>query len=192
MFDARLYPADWKKRRREKLAAAGYRCEECGVAHKSIQQNTRSGEDYMVYLSIAHKEQYQTWARDAETMVLCQRCHRRYDRQFRRRAGTTRTYTPISYVTVFVQQDGREVPVGDAKTYDDLRDMVAALPEYTAFSIHMMMHQAIVGNGLYQKLGHGGRVEVHGEYGACVGLSTQLPPLSAFRARRFPEGKEGR
>src|SRR5690348_16363670 len=83
MFEAELYPPEWRAMRREKLAQANYRCEACGVEHLAVRQNTRTGTPYLVYLSIAHKQQYETWKKEAETMVLCQRCHRRYDRQFR-------------------------------------------------------------------------------------------------------------
>jgi hypothetical protein len=75
MFEAALYPPQWRANRRAKLAQANYRCEECGVRHRSVRQNAKTGEDYSVYLSIAHKQQYETWKKDAETMVLCQRCH---------------------------------------------------------------------------------------------------------------------
>ncbi|GHO62326.1 hypothetical protein KSC_012180 [Ktedonobacter sp. SOSP1-52] len=189
MFDARLYPAEWRALRRQKLEAAGYRCEACGVLDRSVMKSARTGEDYMVYLSIAHKKQYQTWLREAETMVLCQRCHRRYDRQFRRKGGA-RTYTPISRIDVYVQEGGRSVLAGEARTYDDLRDLVAAMPEHTSFEVHMVMHMAIVGNGLYVKEEQGGIVKVLAEYGACVGLAPQLPPLATFKIKHArKEGK---
>lgn len=189
MFDARLYPAEWRVLRRQRLEEAGHCCQECGAAHRSVQKNTRTGEDYMVYLSIAHKQQYQTWLPDAEVMVLCQRCHRRYDRQFRRKGGA-RTYTPISRVDVYVQDGGRSVLAAEARTYDELRDIVAALPEQTGFEVHMVMHMAIVGNGLYVKEEQGGMVKVLAEYGACAGLAAQLPPLATFRVNRArKEGK---
>src|SRR6266516_5832025 len=106
MFEAALYPPQWRAIRRAKLAQANYRCEECGVRHRSVRQNTRTGEDYTVYLSIAHRNQYVTWKKDAETMVLCQRCHRRYDRRFRRKAGR-RYLTPVGYASLSVRPDRR-------------------------------------------------------------------------------------
>ncbi len=107
-FESELYPPEWRATRQAKLKAANYRCEECNVRDRTIQLN-RNQEPYIVYLSIAHKKQYQTWMRNAETMVLCQRCHRRYDRQFRRKTGA-RTHAPIGCIKVFVElENGGEV-----------------------------------------------------------------------------------
>jgi len=169
MFEAALYPAEWRATRRAKLAQANYLCEECGVRHRSVQQNTRTGEDYTVYLSIAHRNQYETWKKDAETMVLCQRCHRRYDRRFRRKAGR-RYLTPVGYASLYIQQgqQAMQTLVAMARTFDDLRDMVAALPDTTIFEIQLLMNGAIVGNGHYYKDADG--VSVLREFGACQGL----------------------
>src|SRR5438552_2157189 len=128
MFEAELYPPQWRAIRREKLTQVNYYCEACGVKHLAIRENTTTGDPYIVYLSIAHKRQYETWKRDADTMVLCQRCHRRYDRQFRRKAGR-RYLTPIGYARVYVEYGSKLSPAGPACTFDDLRDIVAALPD---------------------------------------------------------------
>jgi hypothetical protein len=169
MFEAALYPSEWRATRRARLAQAQYCCEECGVPHRSLRQNTKTGEDYLVYLSIAHRKQYETWKKDAETMVLCQRCHRRYDRRFRRKAGR-RYLSPVGYASLYVQ-DGRHPAaalVGMARHFDELRDMVAALPDATTFDIQLVMNGAIVGNGHYYKDMDG--VSVLQEFGACQGL----------------------
>jgi hypothetical protein len=157
MFEAALYPPEWRATRRAKLAQANYRCEECGVRHRSVRQNTKTGEDYTVYLSIAHRNQYETWKKDAETMVLCQRCHRRY-------------LTPVGYASLYVPQGQQtmQVLVGMARTFDELRDMVAALPDTTMFEVQLLMNGAIVGNGHYYKDADG--VSVLREFGACQGL----------------------
>ncbi len=167
MFDANLYPPQWQAIRREKLAQVNYCCEECGVQHLAVQHNTKTGTPYMVYLSIAHKKQYETWKRDAETMALCQRCHRRYDRQFRRKAGR-RYLTPIGYARVYIQQASQLVLAGMARTFDDLRDILAALPDAASIEIQLIMNAAIVGNGHYVKTADG--VSVRREFGACQGL----------------------
>lgn len=167
MFDAQLYPAQWRAIRRDKLREANYCCEECGVQHLSERQNTRTGARYIVYLSIAHKQQYQTWKKDADTMVLCQRCHRRYDRQFRRK-GLVKSYTPVGYAKVYTESEGKEVLAGMPRTYAELVDVVAALPADAEFSVQLVMNVAIVGNGLYRKTEDG--VLVLAEYGACQGL----------------------
>jgi hypothetical protein len=55
-----------------------------------------------------------------------------------------------------------------ARTFDELRDLVAALPDMTTFDIQLVMNGAIVGNGLYHKDADG--VSVLREYGAGLGL----------------------
>jgi hypothetical protein len=165
MFEAELYPKQWRAIRQEKLERAGYRCEQCGVKHLDIQQGHK-GTPYMVYLSIAHKNQYETWKKDAETLVLCQRCHRRYDRQFRRKAGR-RYLTPVGYARLSVGQGKSKMLVGMARTFDELRDMVLTLPD-SEFEVHLVMNLAIVGNGVYRKVDD--QVRVLREYGACQGL----------------------
>ena len=165
-FLSEIYPPRWRALRRTKLAQAGYCCQECGVEHLSTRQNTKTGEDYLVYLSIAHKKQYQTWMKEAETMVLCQRCHRRYDRQFRRK-GKARTFAPVGYAKVLVEDDGKEVVAGVFTTYRDLRDLIDALPNGTPFGLHLVMNMAIVGNGSYLKHSDDD-IAIEREYGACV------------------------
>ncbi len=179
-FESELYPPDWRKKRKTRIQQAGGCCEECKVPDRTIRNNTHDGEPYIVYLSIAHKNQYETWMRDAETMVLCQRCHRRYDRQFRRKGGT-RTYTPIGYIKVFVELErGREVLAGMAKTYDELRAIVAAFPTDTDFTCLSVINLAVVGNGSYTKDEEEAFI-VHSEHGACVGLGQQLFPIKRLR-----------
>jgi hypothetical protein len=166
-FQPELYPPDWRALRQRKLEAAGYRCESCGIAHMATRQNTRTGANYLVYLSIAHKKQYETWKVDADTMVLCQRCHRRYDRQLRRKAGQ-RHHTPIGYASLYLEHHGRKVLVEMARTYDELRDVVAALPDGVQFEVHLVVNQAVVGNGMYQR--HVDEIVMVHEFGACQGL----------------------
>src|SRR2546421_5950834 len=134
-FISECYPPRWRELRRIKLQQAGHCCQECGVKHLSIRQNSKTGENYLVYLSIAHKKQYQTWMKDAETMVLCQRCHRRYDRQFRRK-GKARRFIPIGYAKVVVQDADREVVAGGAPTPGGLWGVGDALPDWPAVVVH--------------------------------------------------------
>jgi hypothetical protein len=168
-MDKRLYPPDWDVQRKVRIQQAGGRCQVCGVAQFSWRQSPRTGQPYLVYLSLAHRNQYETWKEDADTMVLCQACHRRYDRRFRRKAGR-RYASPVGYAALYVQ-DGRS-PVhacaGHARSYDDLRDMVATLPDETLFEVQLIVNQAVVGNGSYHKAGDG--VAILREYGACQGL----------------------
>ena len=164
-FISEMYPPRWRELRRIKLAQVNYCCQECGVQHLSLRQNVKTGEDYLVYLSIAHKKQYQTWMKEADTMVLCQRCHRRYDRQFRRKHKAL-SHTPVGYAKVYAHDGDREVVAGVTATYAELHEVVDALPDGTPFELHLFMNNAIVGNGSYVKSGTD--VEVLQEYGACV------------------------
>src|SRR5205814_4557112 len=121
------YPPEWRPDRAARLKEVGYRCEGCSIADRAVRESA-AGQPYMVHLSIAHRNQYETWKRDADTMVLCQKCHRRFDRQFRRKAGTRRYHTPLGYAAVYVDYAVRLALVEMPRTLDDLRDVVAALP----------------------------------------------------------------
>ena len=153
VFQAELYPSNWDAMRAEKLKLAGYKCEECGIADRAIQENTRTKNPYMVHLSIAHKNQYETWKTDAETRVLCQRCHRRYDRRLRRKAGT-RAHSPIGYAAIYVEDQGRRVLAAMPRTFDDLWDVLSALPP-GPFELQLVVVLAVVGNGHYHKQKNG-------------------------------------
>jgi hypothetical protein len=171
-FKPELYTADWHKDRKEKLKQANYCCQSCGVQDRSIRENTKDKSPYIVYLSIAHKNQYETWREDAQTMVLCQRCHRRFDRQFRRKSGR-RYNTPIGYASISIEHQGRKVLVEMARTFDELRDVVAALPAHCDIEIQLIVILAVVGNGHYHKQ-EDGTFSMLAEYGACSGLLPQL------------------
>ena len=184
-FDRQLYPQEWPQMRAERLQAANYRCEGCGVSDRSIQESAK-GEPYMVHLSIAHRNQYETWRLDADTQVLCQRCHRRYDRQFSRRSGTRRYYTPLGYASVYATHAGRTALVDMPRTLDDLRDEVAALPARAEFEVQLVVLAAVVGNAHYRKAPNGS-LFVLGEYGPCAGLAGQLEPAPPI-AREHRKG----
>ena len=180
-FQAELYPSDWEKKRKERLDQAGYRCEECGVPQHAIQTNTRTGTPYMVYLSLAHKNQYETWKSDAEIRVLCQRCHRRYDRQFRRRAGARRRHTPFVYIAIFIEYQGRETLAGMPHTYDEFDDILAVLPS-GSIKLQMAMICQVIGEGCYLKREDGTYHKVE-EYGTCVDFIYSFPGIGRTVSR---------
>src|SRR5690348_10189952 len=135
-FRRKFYPEAWDRMREEALARVGYQCELCGVSECSVLTNPRKtselypdGKPYMVYLSVAHKQQYQTWMLEAETMVLCQVCHRRYDRRFRRKPSRSRV--PLGCVVVWVCQPAGRVLAADGSSLADLVEIVVALPSGT-------------------------------------------------------------
>jgi hypothetical protein len=167
-FNKLLYPPDWDALRDVKLKEAGYRCQECGVTEQSERISTRTGRKYLVYLSVAHKRLYETWKRDAETMVLCQLCHRRYDRQFSRKGGYLMTRTPLGYAKVYASLDGQRVLVGMPQTYSDLSALVLVLPDTAEFEVQLVMHFEVVGGGYFQR--EEGRNTVLEEYGVCQRL----------------------
>lgn len=170
-FEAELYPPDWHKMREAKIKQANGCCESCGVKDRAILESTKTRKPYMVHLQLAHKNQYETWKKDAETMVLCPRCHRRYDRQFRRKGGS-RSYAPLGYASVYTDYQGRNVLVEQAKTLDELRDVLSALPTPSDIEIHLYMIFAVVGNGFYRK--EQGELIALAEYGVCMGLRPLL------------------
>lgn len=179
-FDLTWYAPEWNRLRKERIAAANKRCEACDVADRSVRDNA-DGEPYMVYLSIAHRDQYQTWRHDAETMVLCQRCHRRYDRQFRRKAGA-RDLHPIGAASLYVDYQGRRILAGVTRTVEHLRAMIDALPSGSRIEVQIEALTAVVGNAHYRKpdvydTEGGGAVPlltILAEHGACQGLATLL------------------
>jgi|SRR5689334_15176436 len=167
-FQAELCPADWREMRQMALKESGYQCQQCGVHDRAIQTNTRTGNPYMVYLSLAHKRQYRTWDREADIMVLCQRCHRRYDQRYSRKPGRL-YHSPIGYVSISVFPQGKEVLAGMVSSLGDLFDQLDALPP-GRFELRVVVVLAVVGNGHYHKH-ETGAVQTIAEYGACVGFS---------------------
>jgi hypothetical protein len=170
-IDLKYYTAEWRAMRKERLQVAGFCCESCGIRDRSIRESSQ-GEPYMVYLSIAHRNQYETWKEDAETMVLCQRCHRRFDRQFRRKGGT-REMVPIGYALLYVEHRGRKVLAGMSRTLDQLCEMVSVLPSPSVFEVQLVVLLAVVGNGHYVKEADGS-FSVVAEYASCTGLASHF------------------
>ena len=170
-IDLRCYTPQWQAFRKERLKQAGFRCEGCGVADRSVRENAQ-GDLYMVYLSIAHCQQYETWKAEADTMVLCQRCHRRYDRQFRRKRGA-RDLAPLGSASLYVEYRGGKVLAGMSRTVEQLRDMLLTVPVQTPIEIQLVVLFAVVGNGQY-RISADGSVEVVAEHGCCVGLASLL------------------
>jgi len=176
-FQRKFYPAQWDRDREEALQQVGYCCELCGVRECTVLHNVRrasadypEGRPYMVYLSRAHKHQYQTWMVDAETMVLCQRCHRAFDRQFRRKAVKERQ--PLGVALLWVWHQGEKVLAADASWVHDLLDIVLSLPAGTEFELCLEVMTWRVGSGRYRK--ERGGVTVMCEEGACQEVSVLL------------------
>ncbi len=73
----RRYPprSIWAVKRQEALERVSYRCELCGLPDATEFFNERkphpfheAGTPYRMYLQLAHKQQYETWNREADTL----------------------------------------------------------------------------------------------------------------------------
>ncbi len=176
-FQRKFYPEEWDRLREADLRWVGGCCEVCGVKDRTVLYNPKKvsedypqGMPYMVYLSRAHKHQYQTWLFEAETMMLCQACHRRFDRRFRRKR--VNLYQPIGVALLRVRHRGRWVLAADAHWVHDLLDVVLSLPVGTEFELCLEVMTWRVGRGRYRK--EQGGVTVVSEQGACREVSVLL------------------
>lgn len=71
------YPKNWKTEIRPRiLERAGYKCEMCGVADRTIRNGS------VVVLTIAHldRDPDNHMVKDDRLQALCQACHLAYDR----------------------------------------------------------------------------------------------------------------
>ncbi len=168
-FSYEFYPPFWKKKgwRKQVLAAAGNRCQVCHEANRTVGTNA-DGEPFMRYLQIAHKQQYLTWYPEAETMVLCQQCHREFDRVNNKRDKTDFTFTPIGQARISAIYKRHSYPVGLVTSYHELRAIIDAQSAGTVLVIHLEFNLTVVGRGKYVKT-HAG-VEVVRETGAARNL----------------------
>src|SRR2546421_6744583 len=131
----RLYPPKsvWSVMRQEALERAGYQCEFCGLPDAVECFNPdkphpfyEEGTPYRMYLQLAHKKQYETWNREADTVVLCPPCHGRFDGQFRRKKEVKRS-APVGLVVVWVWYKGQRCLAAEARFFDDLFEVIASL-----------------------------------------------------------------
>ena len=143
-----VYPPNWQELRDACIERAGYRCEQCGIPQGWLTFS-KSGKPYLIYLSAAHRYPHQTYRPDAELMALCQACHRRYDRRFRRKPSRARI--PLGSVVVWVCQPAGRVLAADASSLADLVEIVVALPYGTEFELQLVMVVQTVGRGRYRK-----------------------------------------
>src|SRR2546421_9903594 len=102
-WQPQFYPEGWSKTRKEALERAHYRCELCHVKQGARRRNVKDDKPYIVYLSVCHRLFYETWKQDADTIVLCQRCHNRFDSLFRRRYKFSQQ-TPIGYAELYIYE----------------------------------------------------------------------------------------
>jgi hypothetical protein len=176
----KVYPprSIWQVMRQEALERAGYRCELCGLPDASEFYNAdkphpfhREGTPYRMYLQLAHKHQYETWNRDAETLVLCPPCHGKFDAQFRRKKAVKR-YAPVGLVMVWVWYKGERCLAAEARYFDDLFHVVSSFAVGFLFEVQAEIVMRIVEYGRYRKVEQG-IVTLH-EEGACEAFGSFL------------------
>lgn len=68
------YPKDWERLARECKERAGWRCEECGIAHNALVIHRRTGEVIRVKLCAAHLD-HDIWNPRPHLRALCRSCH---------------------------------------------------------------------------------------------------------------------
>lgn len=78
-----LYHPDFPEKAKQLKRAAGNRCQRCGMLHGDLTTN-RYGQPVEVQVGVAHLD-HDIWNARARLMVLCRRCHIRYDARQRRR-----------------------------------------------------------------------------------------------------------
>ncbi len=72
-----LYPDNWEELAYACKELAGWICEHCGVAHRSLAVS-RAGQMYVIYLAAAHLD-HDPWNPAPRLAALCPSCHGRYD-----------------------------------------------------------------------------------------------------------------
>lgn len=73
------YPKNWREIREKILARAGDSCEFCHARNHLQHPETGS----VVVLTIAHLDHTPENCSDENLRALCQRCHNRYDKEYR-------------------------------------------------------------------------------------------------------------
>lgn len=180
MHNHKAYPprSIWQVMREEALVRAGHCCEMCGLPDASLAFNESrphpfypQGTPYHLYLQLAHQQQYQTWNRDAETLILCPSCHRKFDAQHPRKKAVKRN-APIGLVVLWVWYKGERCLAAEARFYDDLFQSVAAFSTGFLFEIEAELLTCVVGRGRYRRVAGG--VEVVRESGVCRSFGSLL------------------
>ena len=104
-----LYPPNWRELSMACKAAAGWRCQHCGIRHGARRKSKRTGKWYQVWLHAAHKYLADTFNPHPHLLCLCPTCHGRRDywqrlglwdvrieRRKHRRLLASRGYAPCS------------------------------------------------------------------------------------------------
>lgn len=80
MRNRRRYPKDWREIARACKERAGWKCERCGIAHRSQRVSGWTGNRYTVYLQAAHRH-HDPENPTPELVCVCVYCHWHYYRK---------------------------------------------------------------------------------------------------------------
>jgi len=176
-FTPEIYPDNWSEIVKAALIRAQGVCELCGVRRGAIRRNLKTDEEYVVYLDVCHRVFYHTWKADADTLVLCKRCHNRFDAKFRKRIKLN-AETPIGIAKLYIRQDDRWHLVAVNRVYVELMRYIDILPPLQVFKIHLEINSKVVGKGCYIRTDEGVDVIEEDEVAEGFQLAFDVLPKS--------------
>ncbi len=112
----------------------------------------------------------------APSHITCETCRARYQRTHDAQ-GRRIDFTPIGYITLYLELDGQEVYHSTVRSYADLRTTIAAMEPGTQFVAHLNIFLDEVGGGSYTRTIDG--VEVRHESRACEGLHLAMSEVQS-------------
>lgn len=80
MRNRKSYPANWPELARICKERAAWRCQKCGIAHKTKRLSLWTGREWPVYLQAAHVN-HDPENEAPELACVCPACHWRYYRR---------------------------------------------------------------------------------------------------------------
>jgi hypothetical protein len=144
-----LYPTDWKRRAQACLERAGYRCEDCGIAHGVLWMGKRSKSAFVVYLHAAHVN-HDPHNPQAELRALCPSCHLKYDRRTeRQRTGARRQgYQVVSTTRLLMEMQSAGLRIsqeGDRFSWQvgDLSGLANDLLDAIGSALHCLVMERV-------------------------------------------------
>ncbi len=153
-FQPEIYPESWSQIVRKALARANNSCELCHVERGAWRKNLKTNEEYVVYLSVCHRVFYETWKHNSSTIVLCQRCHNRFDAKFRKRMKLS-AETSIGVAKLYIPNGERWHLVTISRVYVELLRYIDAFLPGQEFEVKLEINSKVVGVGRYQRTKEG-------------------------------------
>ena len=153
-FTPEIYPDNWSDIVKGALRRANGKCELCLANRGDKRRNLKTYEEYIVYLAVCHRVFYHTWKYDADTLVLCQRCHNRFDAKFRRRIKIN-AETPIGVAKLYLFCNDKWHLVTMSRVYVELLRYIDIFQVGQEFMICLEINSKVVGTGLYVRTQRG-------------------------------------